>query len=170
MATVGPPPTAGRLAFVTGAKRNSVTGLAGLDQMCQTEANAAGLGKTFLAAVATTTISIKSRFMLDARPWIRVDGTVIASTGDALFSGAPLRSFINQDAAGHYQTAVSFIWTGAPNPGSVGTATCADWTSVAASVTGDTGRAGDADPVVVWNQGTPGGCDQPGGAILCLEQ
>jgi hypothetical protein len=168
VATVGPARTAGRRAFVTGATRpGGPTGLSGMDQSCVDEALAAGLGGMFRAAVATTTSTIRSRFTLDARPWVRVDGTVIAVAGAALFSG-PLASFVNPDAAGNYQSAYNFIWTGATCPDVVGVNTCNDWTSVSAAVGGTTGRPGEADPAVLWNQAAPGACNGAG-RVLCLE-
>src|SRR5262249_2354070 len=127
-----------------------------------------GLAGSFRAAVATTTTTIASRFSDDARPWVRVDGTVIAATTSALFSG-PLQSFVNQDAAGNYVSAVTFIWTGATSATSLGVNTCSDWSTVAASVTGTAGRPGDADVHVVWNRGTGGACNMAG-RLLCLEQ
>jgi hypothetical protein len=168
-AGVGPAPVAGRIAFITKTTRpGGSTGITGMDQSCGMEATAAGLTGTFLAAVATTTTTIASRFADDARPWVRVDGTVIAPTTGALFSG-PLRSFVNQDAAGNYISATTFIWTGATSPTSLGVATCNDWASVAASATANTGRPGDADVAVLWNQGTAGSCNQAG-RLLCLEK
>src|SRR5262245_49552305 len=139
-----------------------------MDQSCADEARAAGVTGTFRAAVATSTTTIRSRFTLDARPWVRVDGTLIAASGAALFSG-PLASFVNQDAAGNYQSAFNFIWTGSTGPDALGLATCNNWMSSSAGIDGATGRPGEADPLVVWNQAAnASACDQAG-RVLCLE-
>jgi hypothetical protein len=123
----GPRVTAGRVAF-TSSPAGAVTTMAALDGHCQTEATAAGLGGTFLAALATKTASIQQRFTADARPWIRPDGTVVASTFAALFDATHLTSYVNQHADGTYAVATEFVNGGGAGT-NVGTtsSTCNDW-------------------------------------------
>ena len=166
VATVSPASADGRLAFITSSTRTGTGGRDELDAMCQGEAEVAGLAGTFLAAVATTTASIASRFPDDGRPWMRVDGTRVAGATE-LFGGS-LASFVNQDASGLYYTTTRVTWTGATSPTVVGTATstCNNWLGTAGN--GSMGFSGIADPALFWNGGT-WACDNAFGRVLCLE-
>ena len=120
-----PTTTSGRVVFVSGTV--TVSSLNALDTQCQTEAMAAGLPGTFIAAVATTTASARSRFGAGL-DWYRVDGTLVLSLTE-LSSATDLLSFVNQLADGTYVDA--YIYTGSSNPSAPGAAngTCSDWTT-----------------------------------------
>jgi hypothetical protein len=127
--TVAPSPETGRHAFVTRGRLAGSSGVAAFDNLCASEATTASLSGTFRAAVATTTSSIASRFALDARPWVRMDGTRLSETPAGLFDTIPLRSFVNQYADGVYGS--NGVWLGAASPNAPGTpeTTCNDWSS-----------------------------------------
>jgi hypothetical protein len=163
---VTPIATSGRFLFLASGRNGP--GLAGLDGPCQMQATAAGLPGTYLAAVATTTISARSRFTIDSRPWVRIDGTRIADGETALFDNVHA-SPVHQAAAGGYLNSTLF-WSGAASPQDVGTAasTCNDWAS---QIAGDTGIAGGGYAVEVaefWNNTTLA-CSY-GQPILCLQE
>jgi hypothetical protein len=86
--TVSPVSIDGRIAFLSTAAGLG-GGLGALDALCQSDAMAANLPGTYLAAAATTTTTISSRFTIDARPWRRVDGTYVAD-GSAMFTSGPI--------------------------------------------------------------------------------
>src|SRR5213079_1746563 len=81
-----------RVAFVSNP--TGAVGTAGLDAECQAEANAAALPGSYLAAVATTTGSIASRFALTTG-WRRVDGTQVSASAAAMFDGTTLVGVVN---------------------------------------------------------------------------
>jgi hypothetical protein len=127
--TVAPSPETGRHVFVTRGKLPGSGGIAAFDALCASEATTASLTGSFRAAVATTTASIASRFTLDARPWVRMDGTRLSETPAGLFDTIPLRSFATQYADGVYGG--NGVWLGATDPQVPGTpeTTCNDWSS-----------------------------------------
>lgn len=157
---------AGRRAFI--AASASDVGLLGLDMACQTAALDAGLTGTFLAAVATTTSTIASRF-LGPTPYVRVDGTPISATGPAMFDGTDRLSFIHQDAAGQYLTSQygAPVKTGAaPTVVGSNTTTCNDWTMTSPQPP-TAGYAGSIAAVDLWDR-TMGSCLAIS-PLLCLE-
>jgi hypothetical protein len=139
-------------------------GLPAFDTECQNEATAARLSGTFLAARATTTASIASRFVMTT-PWVRRDGTLIAPTAQAMFDGSIRLSTVNQAADGTYMT-LSYYSTGAA-PTATGTnqSTCMNWTAL----NGNNSVAGvmSIAPSVVWDSITTVSC--AGAGVLCLQ-
>ena len=131
-AVVTPIQSSGRIAFITQNPSNAPAGLAAYDAECQSDAAAANLSGTFLAAVATTTATTASRFPATT-PWRRVDGTPLSTDAAHMFDTRPLLATVNQLADGEYiSTPFTRPYrTGAPNPVTVGdnTTTCADWTT-----------------------------------------
>lgn len=169
-ATVTAVKTSGRVAFVSSTRRTAGDGVAGLDSICQSDAGAGGLSGSFLAAVTTSAQSIASRFTIDARPWVRPDGTLIAAPA-ALFDGSLVTSFINQEADGTYvDWASNAVWTGASGgPMMTSATTCIDWTSIAPAVSGIAGFVVVADPGLIWNASSVM-CSNPALRVVCLEQ
>ncbi len=169
IATVSPQATAGgRIAFLGHARMGTDTSLTLMDGICQVDAGNNGLAGSFAAAVATSSSTIASRFAMDSRPWVRIDGTVIAATGPQLFDGTTLRSFVNQTADGSYDTSYGDIFTGAVTPFSVADNACSDWTSISAGSIADVGRAKYTTGPKFWQTGMDT-CDMPD-HVLCLQQ
>jgi hypothetical protein len=157
-------PASGRLAFVTAAMWTPGGGRDGADALCASEAAAAGVPGTFLAALATSTETIASRFAPGA-PWRRVDG-VRLTRGPTMFGADYLDVAPELDLQG--RVVVNDYWTGArrfdalPDPGG----NCGDWTI------GDTSSDGDMHFTTSTWVGTPAKrepCDSAV-ALLCLEQ
>jgi hypothetical protein len=164
---VAPHAVAGRIAFLS--KTAALSGIAGLDNQCESDAVAAGLpAATYIAAVATTTTTILSRITTDARPWIRVDGTQITTDGASLFGSGYLMSYIDQDAAGSYLNHVN-TWTGASAPNAVGTTTttCADWMTSGFNMP-DLGQPIILQAQYVWYVAPNLDCSAM--RVLCLQQ
>ena len=148
---VTPTRSSGRIAFVSSTARTAGTGTAELDMICRDDASAAGLTGQYLAAVGTTSTAAASRFVVDARPWVRIDGTVIAGPG-GMFAGSSLDSFLNQNADGTYT--VTLTWTGVGIDSMqpvVSTECCADWNALG----GETGAIGAVNTLssAFWNAG-----------------
>jgi hypothetical protein len=160
---VAPQPIAGKIAFLS-TPISGLTGPAAFDTRCSTEATAAALPGTYLAAVATTARTIIGRFTLDATPWRRVDGAEIAANGNALFSTTPL-AFINQTADGTY-VPYPWIWMGASSPSALGTnaSTCNNWTANTSSPS----LGLPYDITGLW-QASIGLCTDTNVRVLCLQ-
>ena len=166
VAEVTPRVSEGRNVFLTA--NVGMLGLAGFDAHCQSEATAAGLPGTYLAALATTTTTIASRFALTL-PWRRVDGTLLALTADEFFTSSFLLSIVNQRADGSYRNVqfAGVVRNGAPDPLTVGTSTCADWTTTAGTV--ESGLVHEAARSAFWGDSAFTTCNTPM-ALLCMQQ
>lgn len=151
VASVAPVSMTGRLAFLTVGKRTTALDVTDGDMMCSTEATAAGFPGTYRAALTTSTASIESRFVVDARPFIRFDGTFVAP-GDVFFTGMNLTSFVNQLSDGTY-TRDSF-WSGvtaSPQTTSPTGQTCNDWMSVAMGADAPSGQPSHTLGSAFWS-------------------
>jgi hypothetical protein len=151
----------GPRAFITAARFTPGPGggIAGADQLCQSEADAASLSGTYLAFLSTTQQSALSRFTLPPGPWIRVDG--VATARDFTDWDAP----IAVTAGGSYAID-DLVFSGATAP-SAKSATalesCNDWTSSNGSC-----LAGEAAHTGVRAFGSSP-CACGGHTILCLQ-
>jgi hypothetical protein len=132
-----PPDPSHRIAFISGQKYGVGSGIAVLDDACETEAIAASLQGDFRAALAVDGASIQSRFPAGA-PWARRDGVVVIPS-DMSTILAP----IWLDAHGSPLTLLpdsAVVWTGATSfTQTNSTRTCDSWensTSVFTSTTG----------------------------------
>jgi hypothetical protein len=164
--SVSPVAIDGRIAFQS-TQTGLGGGLAALDAQCMSDAMAAGLPGTYLAAAATSTSTISSRFTIDTRPWRRIDGTFVAD-GATLFTSGPV-SFVHESADGSYLFFADFWW-GADTAQSLGnlTTTCIDWTSTSAIDAGRVGIGGSIG-VYFWNPGGATSCNQLH-STLCLQE
>jgi hypothetical protein len=162
-------PAAGRIAFVSKAKFNTTSGVAGADALCQGEATAAGLlnPTNFLALLSTSTVSAASRFDLSApsMPYVRPDGIKIADA-PTIEMGAALDSGFWQNADGTYEH--SSAWTGSSAPSSTGATNCSDWSSNSSGTSGDAGFSGVTDPSW-WSPVNNAPCDNSL-SVYCLEK
>jgi hypothetical protein len=171
-ATLVPPPTSGKIAFVSEKtfQPDPGVGIAGADALCAANAVGAGLGGTYKALLATTTASAASRVTL-APLYVRPDGIPIA-TGVTIAAGSALESGIWQRANGTYVPATGdLVFTGAPSPSAAAPAlsnSCDDWTSSALVDSVYIGADTFADPTW-WNLASNGDCTAPL-AVFCLQQ
>lgn len=132
---VAPSAIAGqRRAFLTATSIMPGSGIASFDALCQADADAAGLGGSFRALVATTTASAASRFDATGATWVRIDGVPLAPTAaDLLATG--FRTSLNQLANGTYRRAlVATVFTGATTITAVGSESCMSWDTAIASM------------------------------------
>jgi hypothetical protein len=158
------PPTSPRVAFLSNVAPTS-QGIPAMDAVCQADAAAAGIPGTFLAAVATTSTTIASRFTPGA-PWSRVDGTPLGTLTD----GTDPLAFVTQLADGTFSRGTFYVRTGAVGPTQVGAnnETCVDWSSPNSSRAGRSGLVVNAWATTFWAyQAVSCGFDQ---SVLCLQQ
>lgn len=158
VATVSAVAATGRLAFITVGKRTTALDIPGADAMCNAEATAAVLPGTYRAALTTSTASIESRYAVDARPFIRMDGTFVAP-GDVFFTGMNLTSFVHQLSDGSY-TRDSY-WTGVattPQATAPANQTCNDWMNMASASSTQGGQSSHTLGAQFWGAFTSA-CD-----------
>jgi hypothetical protein len=163
---VTPQVTAGNIIFVSTAPYTGVNGLNALDAACMTDAMAAGLPGTYLAALDTTSKSAASRVNGVSASWRRVDGTKVAEAAH-LFDGTDLVSFVDQAADGTYDD-YQVVSGGSPNAASTNALTCNNWTNVSSSNLASDGIAGVTRSLVFWTNSTTTCNAVPG--FLCLQQ
>lgn len=139
------PSATGRIAFASTGTLTPGGGRAAADQLCQGEAQSAGLTGQFLALVSTTDAAAASRFGPGA-PFVRVDGVQLAAS-PADLDKPNLPSLLDVSATGEHLTGQNLAWSGSSLPGEAGSAatTCLDWTSTAG-----TGTFGDIYLSSVW--------------------
>ena len=139
----------GRLAFVTAAFHSgalgdwpeapgSATGVEAGDEICRTEATAAGLPypESFKAWLSDDMIDAEDRFDHEG-PWIRHDRVRIANSL-AHLAGGQLFSALNLTSTGQYVNSV-FVWTGTNSNGTAEDFRCDEWLDGTA---GSSGRFG----------------------------
>lgn len=141
-------------------------GLPGADAECQSMADAAGLGGTWVAWLSTWSgPNAAGRLAHATHPYVLVGGGVVAADWTDLTDktiGVPIH---NDETGAPADDAVTLVWTGTNTDGAGFSPCCTDWTeSNSGSMTGLT-TAVD----LKWT--TAGGmtCDQPG-RIYCFEQ
>jgi hypothetical protein len=175
---VGPVTSAGRIAFVSvSGVLPGAGGIGAYDAECQAEATTNGLPGTYLAAMATSSATIASRFT-GTQPWRRVDGTQVSATGAAMFDGSDLLSFVNQQPNGQYVSVGSGsqrIWTGTNTAMTTGSnsSTCSNWTSTNGGQGPGQGEANYASQTGLWGAyrtGPGNGACTLTQPVLCLQQ
>ena len=132
-------PVTGRIAFISDGGFTPSGGPSAADAICASEATAAGLPGTYLAALGTSTATAASRFDTSAgsAPWRRVDGAQLTATSADLFDAGVevAETFLTTDSTGVAQENRGG-WSDATTPN------CLDWTSSSA---GDSGEFGVTD-------------------------
>src|SRR5690242_2782849 len=79
----------GKLVFVTSTlQTGNLGGLTGADMICQARAAAGGLRGIFKAWLSDTTASPSTRFTRSKKPYVLLDGTVIANNWADLTDGS----------------------------------------------------------------------------------
>lgn len=121
-------PIVARRVFVSSAAyTGALGGVAGADGQCQTLANAASLGGTWRAWLSDSSSSPSTRFAHASVPYVRIDGTMVATDWAGLTSGSLLAS-ISVDEHGTV-VAGAEVWTATITDGSSAGAGCNDFTS-----------------------------------------
>ena len=157
-------PDTGRIAFVTSADWTPGGGRAAADALCASEAGQSSLPGTYLAALATSTETIASRFS-PGPPWRRIDG-VRLTRGNTLFVSDFLDVAPELDRAG--QVVVNDFWTGALTFDALAESNgnCNDWT------VGDQTADGDMHFTTSTWVGSPAKREPCDSAVplLCLQE
>jgi hypothetical protein len=134
-----------RRVFVSSAVYDgNLGGHAGADAKCQSLANAAHLGGTWMAWVSDASSSPAQRFAKASVGYRLLDGTLIAASWTALTGGASLMAPIDiTDTGASLATAdkvTSRIWTATSPHGSLDVVSCASFASNATTQTGEVGH------------------------------
>jgi hypothetical protein len=159
-----------RVVFVSsGAYSPNFGSLAAADAICQQLAGAAGLPGTFMAWLSSSTQATGDRMQHASKPYVRVDGTVIA-TSWADFTDGQLSAPIAVDE--HDAPYNGYVWTNSGANGAVfyssSAYTCFDWTyDAAGGYEALAGFAGGTD--LTWAQYVALPCDQTA-RLYCVEQ
>jgi hypothetical protein len=175
--TIPVTPQPGRRAFLAIPGTALSGGIGGLDVICQTKANAAALGGTFVALAATGAASAASRFntMAGTATWVRTDGVPITATAADLFApAARWVSLIDLDETQHTLPGLNNAVvigarsvTAQAQPGE----NCADFGGAGNVLVG---RVGLPPPYAFdesgGGSGTPVACSSTQLSIYCLEQ
>lgn len=169
-------PAAGRHVFATSIGFTPSGGLAAADALCQNEAQATALANPsrFLAALATSTASVASRFDLTGATWVRVDGVRVAASPMDFMAG----NLLAPPATGaNAQVIESPGWMGSSGgltqPAMNAAENCDNWSSAASTSTAmifDTAWGGpDAPNAFQEFVGHASSCDGLDLRLLCLE-
>ena len=145
----------------------SFGGLSGGDAICQSLADAAGLGGTYMAWLSDGSTSPATRFTQATVPYVEVDPhqTQIASDWTDLVDGALTNPIVFTETAGSLSGVP--VWTGTKSlSGAGGGTNCHGWTSSAATDTGLLGVSGDTTS---WSDSSATRCDATA-YLYCFEQ
>jgi cysteine-rich repeat protein len=158
--------SAGR-AFITSTTYNgNLGGQSGAAAKCQSRANSAGLGGTWDAWIGTNVNGPATRFVPAALGYVRVDGVLIANDFADLTNGSLDQTLsISEygDSLSGYE-----VWTGSSWSGVATSATCTNWTSSSAGVTGEYGLSNSISST--WSDaGSPAACNVTR-RLYCFEQ
>ena len=153
----------------------SLGGLEGADAKCQSHAEAAGLTGTFMAWLSSSSESPSTRFIRSDKPYVLVDGTVVANdwadlTDQSLANGITLTEEGNPVAKTSFCTAnTTMVWSGTSAQGTaLGSASnrCSDWTSTSGG-----SRWGHTEKTDrFWSEWCSGGSCNWEAPIYCFEQ
>lgn len=157
--TPPPPPGCGtggpcRVFRTAQGFQGNLGGAVGGDARCQTAADTAGLGGTFMAWLSDETTSPTERFFRSPEPYVLLDGTVIAEDWNDLIDGE-LQNPINRTED---NVEDSFLaWTGTDADGTLDTSgsasarTCNNWSSSNSEAGGSYGSNAATD--AEWSVG-----------------
>lgn len=141
-------------------------GLEGGDAECQSMADAAGLGGTWMAWLSTWSgPTAGSRLAHATHPYVLVGGGTVANDWTDLTDGSIGVPIHNDETGAPTDDTVTRVYTGTNTDGANFSPCCGDWTTANnGSMTGLT-TAMDAK----WTTATGVSCDMPG-RIYCFEQ
>ncbi len=160
-----------RTVFVTDSRyTGNLGGLAGADEECQNEANAAGLAGTYKAWLSDSNASPATRFTISPMGYyVLVNGTPVAVDWADLTDGVIMHP-INRTANGTLITSDIFVWTGTWTDGTSdpSLAYCSDWTD---ELSPDLGIAGSlVEEDYQWTRRHAETCISPGLRLYCFQQ
>lgn len=163
------PEVTGRTAFLADTSWDGFGGIDVADNICQTQADMAGLSGLYLAALSGTTASARSRFDLTGDPWVRPDRLALAPTAAAFFDQALWDIPLHMEADGTVPSTSQTTWTG-PDWNSTGSSgqTCANWEGSVGN--GLAGRSAYSDKNVAIASVDIDDCDDSGANLYCLQQ
>jgi hypothetical protein len=148
-------------------------GAMGADMKCQTFADNAQLGGTWMAWISDSMTSPAQRFTQSLAQYVLVDGTPIAANWFDLTSGA-LPHPINEDEHGVAYD-LQEVWTGTGVDGFAFGANCSDWSmTMPSTLTGQIGRVDTQnvfmDPPSGWTNIFDQFCNRDNVRMYCFEQ
>jgi hypothetical protein len=155
-------PLAPKRVFQTVAEFDgALGGLTGADAKCQFEADAAGLGGTWMAWLGDDSGNPLSRFTKSATGYALLDGTVIADSWSDLVDGSIDHKInITSDGAVVPTWILEKVWTNVTSSGTTHFAQhhCDGWTSQASMDPEDRGALGDPHTAnAYWTEGSANG-------------
>ena len=159
-----------RLAFLSAIAWPSGGGLGNADNLCQSDATAAGLPGTYRALLASIGTTAIARFDVSKAVWTRVDGAALAaSTAD--FENGNTLTALNVTAKGTFVApGAPVVWTGgAPNATGTAPTTCDGWTTSASGTSGGGGNIVATGPEMFVEQPALA-CSISTAHVYCLQQ
>ena len=156
-----------RIFITTLQYTGDLGGLAGADQKCNTEAQAAGAGGTWKAWLSDATTDALTR-IVEVGPWADFGKfTKTIFNNKATLQTIPLAP-LYYDARGQ-QSSGNSVWTGTDLGGTKSASHCHSWTSSSSSFleSGAVGYAGNA--TAQWTQGSVDLCNTKN-SIYCIEE
>jgi hypothetical protein len=170
-ADMKPPSIPGRRIFVSRTQLAATGGVAVADNICRTEAKAAGYPNpaNVIALLSTSTTPAASRLNFNGPPWKRPDDVQVVLAPSDLGRGLLLAP-INLTADGTSYTAHG-VWSGSTDIGMVSASgqSCRDWGDASKSSMGLYGYPNQGTTSGWWNAGATT-CDTINFFVLCLEQ
>jgi hypothetical protein len=132
---------------------------------CQTLANNAGLGGTFVPWISLGTTSPLGS--VGDGPWYQLDRTTIVATrADLADAAGGIESFVASDERGDAATSPTSVWTGTQAGGTPGL-DCQGWTGAAPGVTAVVGALDDKTKS--WTDDGTDNCGKPW-PVYCFEK
>lgn len=168
--------TPGQRVFITsGTHDGNLGGLAGGDALCQSAADAAGLGGTWRMWLGDATGSPSTRFTQPSAPYYRVDGVMVASSWADLIDGTLLAPIEVSELGAAVAGNVPFTGTNPDGTAVVGNGPqqddCDAWLSASSAHHGWTGVSFGTD--VTWTLGSNSGSARQCNVLhrfYCFEQ
>lgn len=159
--------TAPPRAFVTSTTTlGNFGGTSAADARCQARADAAGLGGTWMAYLASTTNGLPSSRFTGAGPWYAVNTATKVADDMADLTDGTIDAALNRTEFGSAPAAASqVVWTGIAGANGISASNCANWTSTA----GQGRRGSTLRTNTQWVDAGTVRCNS-GRSLYCFEQ